>query len=131
MTIVLSYIPTPEGLGALPFGFTEARLRETDVVVIPDGDAADRADFDANVQSAREEANALDVKYRVSIGDGDRTHADNLIDASYDAGASLLVIGMRRRSPVGKLLMGSVVQRVLLDAHCPVAAIKPPVGAPH
>jgi nucleotide-binding universal stress UspA family protein len=36
-----------------------------------------------------------------------------------------VVIGMRRRTPVGKLLMGSVAQRILLGAECAALAVKP------
>lgn len=38
----------------------------------------------------------------------------------------LLVIGVRRRSPVGKALLGDVAQRLLLEAEVPVLAVKPP-----
>ena len=39
-------------------------------------------------------------------------------------GAALIVIGLRRRSPVGKLLLGSNSQTLLLHADCPVLAVK-------
>ena len=40
-------------------------------------------------------------------------------------GAAQIVVGVRRRTAVGKALLGSVAQRVILDAHCPVLAAKP------
>jgi nucleotide-binding universal stress UspA family protein len=60
-------------------------------------------------------------------GDGDEA-ADLMIDASYEEDVELVVIGVRRRSPVGKLFLGSTAQRVILEAGCPVTAVKPDVG---
>ena len=37
---------------------------------------------------------------------------------------SLLVIGLRKRSPLGKLIMGSVAQELLLTIPCPILAVK-------
>ncbi|SFJ37143.1 Universal stress protein family protein [Nocardioides psychrotolerans] len=51
--------------------------------------------------------------------------AEAVLSAAREVDATLVVLGIRHRSPVGKLLMGSVAQRVLLDAECPVLAVKP------
>lgn len=51
--------------------------------------------------------------------------ARELLTAMERPDAELLVIGIRHRSPVGKLLMGSVSQQVLLDCPKPVLAVKP------
>ena len=53
-----------------------------------------------------------------------RDAADELAEVTRETGADLLVIGLRRRSAVGKLLMGSAAQRILLDVDCPVLAVK-------
>lgn len=41
-----------------------------------------------------------------------------------DANASYLVLGGRRRSPVGKALFGSIAQEVILGAEQPVVSIR-------
>jgi len=50
--------------------------------------------------------------------------ADDLVSVAEEVGADFIVIGLRRRSPVGKLILGSNAQRILLDAPCPVLAVK-------
>ena len=54
-----------------------------------------------------------------------REASEEILAVAKEHRAELIVIGLRRRSPVGKLLMGSTAQRVLLDAACPVLAVKP------
>ncbi|KZF07471.1 universal stress protein [Rhodococcus sp. EPR-147] len=130
MTVVVGYSPTAEGKGALPFAFREAHMRGTDLIVVAEDSSASDADFGAVVESAREEASAIGVAAKIHDNEAGRSHADNLIDLSFDEQTQLVVIGIRRRSPVGKLFMGSISQRVLLEAHCPVTAVKPPVGTP-
>ena len=49
---------------------------------------------------------------------------EELVEAADRIKASLIVIGLRRRSATGKLLTGSQAQRILLDANCPVLAVK-------
>jgi nucleotide-binding universal stress UspA family protein len=46
--------------------------------------------------------------------------AADLLRIANDRGADLIVIGLAKRTRVGKALMGSDAQRVLLGAECPV-----------
>ena len=48
----------------------------------------------------------------------------DLIAAAEESDAEFIVIGLRRRTPVGKLILGSNAQRILLEATCPVLAVK-------
>ena len=50
--------------------------------------------------------------------------SDELIRAAQETDAELIVVGLRHRTAVGKLLLGSYAQRVLLEADCPVLAVK-------
>ena len=42
--------------------------------------------------------------------------AEDLISVANETDADLIVIGLRRRTPVGKLILGSNARRILLDA---------------
>ena len=50
--------------------------------------------------------------------------AAQILDLARQERADLVVIGMRRRSATMKLLLGSQVQRIMLDAPCPVVTVK-------
>ncbi|WHP59477.1 universal stress protein [Arthrobacter sp. KFRI-F3372] len=49
---------------------------------------------------------------------------DAVIQIAQDRNVDMIVIGLRHRSMVGKLILGSTVQRILLDATCPVLAVR-------
>ncbi|MGI8645120.1 MAG: universal stress protein [Nocardioides sp.] len=52
--------------------------------------------------------------------------AEEMLRVVRETDADVLVIGLRHCTPVGKMIMGSVAQQVLLDAPCWVLAVKPP-----
>lgn len=131
MTVVVGYVPTREGRAALQYAVAEAVRRRTGLVVVS-GRGNDRVgEGQLEGDLAGYEADLADsgVQVRVRrLGDGDGI-AEELLAIAEDAAAELIVIGLRRRSPVGKLLLGSHAQRVLLDANCPVLAVKGAVSA--
>ena len=52
------------------------------------------------------------------------TAGEDLVMFARDNKIDEIIIGVKRRSRVGKLLLGSTSQYVILNAHCPVVTIK-------
>ena len=128
MAIVVGFVPRPEGHAALDRAIAEAKLRGARLVVlnVSRGDAlvdsryASSSDWDA-VKAKLEESG---VEHEVAQSVEARDPADQLLRVAEETNAELIVIGLRRRTPVGKLIMGSAAQTVLLDADAPVLAVK-------
>jgi nucleotide-binding universal stress UspA family protein len=49
---------------------------------------------------------------------------EDVVQFATDNEIDEIVIGVRRRSKVGKLLFGSNAQYIILQAECPVVAVK-------
>lgn len=132
MTVVVGYVSTPEGGVALETATAEARRRGVRLVVILSEKGHrfghDTGDLDHEAEEVRRRLEEEDVPHEVRQTTRGRDAADDIINAAEQEGAELIVIGLRRRSAVGKLLLGSNAQRILLDASCPVLAVKPPTS---
>ncbi|GAA2722808.1 universal stress protein [Cellulomonas aerilata] len=130
MTIVVGFLATPEGRAALDAAAAEAERRSTGLLLV----VSDRG-AGASPEASAEQSRALDavraeldgrgLPYDVREMPQGRDVAEDLIGAAEGSDAALIVIGLRRRSPVGKLILGVNAQRILLDAPCPVLAVKP------
>jgi nucleotide-binding universal stress UspA family protein len=129
-TIVVGYVPKPEGRAALRRAAEEARLRDSQLVVVNshrggrEFDRDDALESEAQLEEVRTELEKAGVVHEVRQLVRGMDPAEDLINVATEVGAEFIVIGLRRRSPVGKLILGSNAQRVLLDAPCPVLAVK-------
>ena len=114
--IVVGYSSRPEGRAALRRALAEATLRRTALIVLhgPDDD----------LDELTTDLTAAGLPYELKASGQDGDAGEDLLELAEEADAAFIVIGLRRRSPVGKLLLGSNAQRVLLDASCPVLAVK-------
>ena len=130
MTIVVGYVPRAEGRAALRRAAEEARLRSTKLIVINSNrggghlDEEDAVEHERELAQVRAELDAEGIEHEVRQLVRGLDPAEDLIAVATETEADFIVIGLRRRTPVGKLILGSNAQRILLEAPCPVLAVK-------
>lgn len=128
MTILVAYVPRPEGRAALDKGIELAhRFDETLMVVnaSPGGAKNDASMADALDVAEVEKllkTSGLKTEFKQFVRGKDAFEEIEVLVESLQV--SMLIIGLRKRSPVGKLFLGSVAQEILLSVSCPVLAVK-------
>lgn len=124
MTVVVAYSPGDYGIAALEAGIAEAIRAGEDLVVVN----AARADRLSDPRAAdgtqlRERLETAGVEFDIRQGAG-LNIPDLVVEIVSEVDASVLVIGLRKRSPVGKLLLGSMAVELLMKSPVPVLAVK-------
>ncbi|MDF2969204.1 MAG: universal stress protein [Nocardioidaceae bacterium] len=120
MSVLVAVPDRPEGIAALAAGAAEAQLLETDLIVVNLGlKPLDTSSLPTEVQ----------VKVIERVGRSDRDPTEAVLDEIRDHDVARLVIGIKRRTPVGKAILGSISQRLLLESPVPVVAVKMREGA--
>lgn len=134
MRIVAGFLTSAEGRAALNRAIEETRLRDGELLVVHSMRGGERDELD-QVLSYRDEFKRLEqqlstsgIRYRLVEYARGNAPAEDLLQASKDEDADLIVIGIRRRSPVGKLILGSNAQDILLNADAAVLAVKADPG---
>lgn len=129
MTVLIGYVPTPVGEAALAAGLAEAAVRNEDAVILNSPRRGSTVDAhlvdDRTADELVERARAAGVTATVDQADHGADIVDTFEAVIERSKASVVVIGIRRRTPVGKLVMGSDAQRLLLELDLPVLAVKP------
>ena len=126
MTIVVGYRLDQFGEVALEHGITRARATSSPLVLVSvareDGRPALKADELENLRAEIRDKTGTEVSIRQPSGDDT---SEEILTVAREVKAGLIIIGLRPRTAVGKLLMGSTAQRILMDAPVPVLAVKP------
>ena len=126
MTVVVGYVRTPEGEAALAAAVEQLREGERLIVVNkPEPDELE-GEFSAEQDSDALHNNLAEQGVDAQVVDlyADDEPATLIVEQATVHAARLIVIGLRRRSPVGKILLGSTAQSVLFDAPCPVLSVR-------
>lgn len=127
--IVVGYLATREGRQGLHSALDEALRRKSPVTIVvsekSSGPTPEQlAEREAELSTLVTDARSKGIDVEVEILSERHDVAEDLVAVATEKNAEVIVIGLRRRSPVGKLILGSNAQRILLDAPCPVLAVK-------
>ncbi len=133
MTVGVLHNNAPEGRAALAAAVREARIRETDLVVLhalsgsaePAAETVETQAVSTAVDSALSDLDhAGAVTWSVAVGRPDPDAVSTVLALVEEHKSDILVVGSRHRSAVGKFLMGQTIQRLLLEIPVPVLLVK-------
>jgi nucleotide-binding universal stress UspA family protein len=114
MTVFVAYAHTPEGQAALERGAQISRREQLPLVVFDLEAASDAPDRSIPATVTLADSKGLDVRWL----------ARDLIDLVHTIEPDVVVVGVKRRTSVGKFLLGSNAQRIIIDSPVPVLAVK-------
>ncbi|MGP9783352.1 universal stress protein UspA [Arthrobacter sp. MYb224] len=128
MSIIVGYVPSNVGEAAVAAAIKESKLRQEELLIV--NSSRDGSLVDKNTASPEDLARVLESAAQAGIEARvlESTYRDDLTEEflglADEHQVSLIVIGLRQRSQVGKFIMGSQAQRILLQAQHPVLAVK-------
>ncbi|HZA05138.1 MAG TPA: universal stress protein [Propionibacteriaceae bacterium] len=127
MKILVGYTPRPESVAALDFAVTHAKLTDAHLTVVNTGKNGDYSDpvyaSSQDIDAVEAELGNSGLEYEIRRPNDGLSATDSILAAAEETGADLLVIGLRKRSAVGKLITGSTAQAVLLNSPVPVVCV--------
>jgi nucleotide-binding universal stress UspA family protein len=128
VTILVAYVPRPEGQAALDKGIEIAKRRKERLLVVnasPGGGKEDPSMLDGqDYERVKRLLDGAGIDAEIKQFVRGKGAVEEIEDLVVSLNASLLIIGLRKRSAIGKLIMGSVAQELLLTISCPILAVK-------
>lgn len=126
-TILLAYVPSATSEAALDFAVAEARRRDASLLVLASERAPDprKARGVSDQRPLDERLAETGLAYELRTVPRREDPADDILDAVEHDDVSLVVLGIRKRTPIGKILLGSTSQRVAIESPVPVVLVKP------
>ena len=128
MTILVAYVSRPEGQAALDMAIEMSKERNEPLLVVNASPGGQQEDPSLTLAYEVEQIEALIAKQGINGEFKQFVRGKNAVEEINDlvetGNISLLIIGLRKRSAVGKLILGSVAQEILMTVSCPVLCVK-------
>jgi len=130
MKILVGYKGTNVGKDLMDIAVKHAKAFDGEIMVVTSmvgGDKTEKQkilDAEKNLEQAKDYFSDYGVKSETHLLVRGLEAGEDIVKFAKEKKVDEIIIGVRSRSKVGKLLFGSTVQVVILDAHCPVVSVK-------
>lgn len=126
--ILVAYVPLSRGKAALEAAIESARFRSARLVVLNTTPAESPVDSsfasDEDLESVREHLTATGIEFEIRSTVTEHDPSEEILKVAEEIGATLIVLGLHRRSRASAILLGSNTNRVIARATCNVLAVK-------
>lgn len=130
MKILVAYRGPNVGQDLLELAAQHARAFAAEILLVtslPGGDKTTQEhihETEELLDNAKRHLSDLGVKNEAHLLVRGRTPGEDIVAFAGERNCAEILIGIKRRSKVGKMLFGSTAQFVILNAPCPVVSIK-------
>ncbi|MDD5324709.1 MAG: universal stress protein [Polaromonas sp.] len=128
MTILVAYVSRPEGRAALDKAIEISKERQEPLLIVNAGPGGQQEDASLvpayEVEQIEEQIAAQGIQGEFKQFVRGKNAVDEINDLVETRDISILIIGLRKRNALGKLIMGSVAQDILMTVPCPVLCVK-------
>ena len=128
MTILVAYVSRPEGRAALDKAIELSKERQERMLIVnasPGGQQEDASlvpAFEVEQIEAQIAAQGIQGEFKQFVRG--KNAVEEINDLVETGDISILIIGLRKRTAVGKLILGGVAQEILMTVPCPVLCVK-------
>ena len=88
------------------------------------GDKTRNGRLQTGLKDAEMMCTACGIDCKIIMSEQKQTPAENIVQYAVENEIEEIVIGLRKRSQLGKLLFGSTSRQVVIEAPCPVLVVK-------
>jgi nucleotide-binding universal stress UspA family protein len=130
MKILLAYDRSRSAQAALKVAVDQAKAFAAHVTLLTSltgGTATSSEDIkeaEEHLESARSVLENAGIPCDTHLLVKDLTPGEDIVDFANKNKIDVIIIGVKKKSKVGKLVFGSTAQYVILEASCPVLAVK-------
>jgi nucleotide-binding universal stress UspA family protein len=130
MSILVALSKSERRRRIMDFAVEEAKFRGEKLIVVHSlygGDRTSKEEIEEGetlLKWAEEKAKSAGVEVETHLLVRGKEPGDDVLEFAKEIKPEMIVVGVKKRSPAGKIVFGSVPQKIILNSEVPVVSVK-------